>query len=97
MAVGALVVGKIVRDIKKIRDLTAEKEALLEEEEEILAVDPEECDEPAIIELDIEEPVEDLFEAADVVVEEAVVEEAIVEEATDAPVEETAAEETETV
>lgn len=86
LAVGALVVGKIVRDIKKIRDLTAEKEALLAEEEEILAVDPELTDEPAIIELEVEDaPMEELIEVAPAEAEETVV----AEEATAAPAEET--------
>ena len=87
LAVGALVVGKIVKDIKKIHEMTIEKEALLAEEEgEILALDPEEGGEPAIIDLDIEEPVENLFESASVEAEEAVE-----PEAPAAPAEEAAA------
>ena len=94
LAVGALVVGKIVKDIKKIHEMTIEKEALLAEEEgEILALDPEEGGEPAIIDLDIEEPVENLFESASVEAEEAVE-----PEAPAAPAEEAAAaDKTETV
>ena len=60
--------------------------ALLAEEEEILAVDPELTDEPAIIELEVEDaPMEELIEVAPAEAEETVV----AEEATAAPAEET--------
>ena len=59
LAVGALVIRKIASDVKKIRELTAEKEALLAEEaEEILAIDPELTEETEGIDLDIEESAE---------------------------------------
>ena len=75
LAVGALVVRKIASDVKKIRELTAEKEALLAEEaEEILAIDPEMIEETEGIELDIEAAEE---------------QETVAEEATDVPAEAT--------
>ena len=75
LAVGALVVRKIASDVKKIRERTAEKEALLAEEaEEILAIDPEMIEETEGIELDIEATEE---------------QETVAEEATDAPAEAT--------
>ena len=73
LAVGALVVRKIASDVKKIRELTAEKEALLAEEaDEILAIDPEMIEETEGIELDIEATEE---------------QETVAEEATDVPAE----------
>ena len=55
LAVGALVIKKIAGDVRKIRKLTAEKEALLAKEaEETFEIDPELVEE---IDLDVEETV----------------------------------------
>ena len=88
LAVGALVVGKILRDVKKIRQMAEEKEELLldpEEDVNPFAADEEEL---PVVEADAEDVIEEL--AADEIVADAV-EEVSVDEITvaDVPAEET--------
>ena len=88
LAVGALVVGKILRDVKKIRQMAEEKEELLldpEEDVNPFAADEEEL---PVVEADAEEVIEEL--AADEIVADAVEEVSVDEIAVaDVPAEET--------
>lgn len=94
LAVGALVVGKILRDVKKIRQMAEEKEELLldpEEDVNPFAADEEEL---PVVEADAEEVIEELAveeAAADAVEEVAVEEIAVAEVPAEKAVEEPAA------
>ncbi len=101
LAVGALVVGKIIRDVKKICQMADEKEELLLDPEE--DVNPFEAEEELpVVEADAEEVIEEIAVeefAADAIEEVAVEEIAVAEviEAEEAVAEEPAADAQETV
>ena len=88
LTVGAVLVGKLIHDIKKIKALTAEKEEALAEDVEVEAAPAEE-----IVDETVEEVAEE--EAAEEVAEEAT--EEVTEEATEEAAEETAEEDRKSV
>ncbi len=77
LAVGALVVGKIVRDIKKIREMADEKEDLLADTEEEMIPFEAECEEVQVTEAETCDVIEECVEEAPVIEDAPVVEETI--------------------
>ena len=81
LAAGAIFIGKLIHDVKKIKRLTEEKEEAIAEDAEIIPAEEEIAEEIAE-----EEPVAE--EAVEEPAEEPVAEETAVEESEEAPVEE---------
>jgi len=77
LTLGALVVGKIVRDIKKIREMADEKEDLLLDADEEMTPMEAACEETPVTEADAEDVIVECAEEAPAVEDAPVAEEEI--------------------